>query len=48
MLIGCGATHNFIAQRLVLEEKLKVGTMNYGVIMGTGTAVKGKGLRKGA
>lgn len=47
VLIDCGATHNFIAQRLVDELKLPITvTKNYGVILGLGRAVKGKGVCK--
>lgn len=48
ILIDCGATHNFISQKLVNELKLPVSeTLNYGIIMGTGTAAKGRGICKG-
>lgn len=47
ILIDCGATHNFIAQKVVEEQNLPMlGTANYVVIMGTGTAVKSKGVCK--
>lgn len=48
ILIDCGATHNFISQKLVNELKLPVSeTLNYGIIMGTGIAAKGRGICKG-
>lgn len=47
VLIDYGATHNFISQQIVdLLQLLVVETSNYGVIMGTGKAVKGKGVSK--
>ncbi|TYK23171.1 Ty3/gypsy retrotransposon protein [Cucumis melo var. makuwa] len=45
ILIHCGATHNFIAEKLV--DKLKQPmreTPNYGVILGSGTTIKGRGV----
>lgn len=45
VLIDCGATYNFLAQKLVEELKLPlVETMHPGVIMGKGSAAKGKGM----
>ncbi|KAA0055700.1 Ty3/gypsy retrotransposon protein [Cucumis melo var. makuwa] len=45
ILIDCGATHNFIAEDLVTRIGLALQeTPNYGVILGSGTAVKGKGM----
>lgn len=45
VLIDCGLTHNFIAERLVLSLKLPiVETSNYGVILGSGLVIKGKGI----
>lgn len=47
VLIDCGATHNFIAHRVV--EKLGLAlkeTSGYGVIMGTSLSVRGKGICK--
>lgn len=42
VLIDCGATHNFIVQRLIDDLKLPITvTKNYG---GSGRAVKGKGV----
>lgn len=47
VLIDYGNTHNFIAQRLVDDLKLPITvTKNYGVILGSGRAVKGKGICK--
>ncbi|KAA0054180.1 transposon Tf2-1 polyprotein isoform X1 [Cucumis melo var. makuwa] len=44
VLIDCGATHNFISNKLVTELKLSTKkTSHYGVILGSGTAIKGKG-----
>ncbi|XP_050942184.1 transposon Tf2-1 polyprotein isoform X1 [Cucumis melo] len=45
ILIDCGATHNFIAEDLVTRLGVTLQeTPNYGVILGSGTAVKGKGV----
>ncbi|KAL4027645.1 hypothetical protein IC575_010820 [Cucumis melo] len=45
VLIDCGATHNFIAEKLVEKLKLPMKeTPNYGVILGSGTSIKGKGV----
>ena len=45
VLIDCGATHNFVSERLVKELQLETKeTSNYGVILGFGTAIKGKGI----
>ena len=45
VLVDCGATHNFISEKLVKELQLNTKeTSNYGVILGSGTAVKGKGI----
>lgn len=45
VLIDCGATHNFISDKLVLMLKLNTkDTSNYGVIFGSGTAIKGRGI----
>ncbi|KAA0060520.1 snRNA-activating protein complex subunit 4 [Cucumis melo var. makuwa] len=45
ILIDCGATHNFIAEKLITKLGLTLQeTPNYGVILGSGTAVKGKGV----
>lgn len=48
VLIDCGATHNFISQKLVEALQIPTAeTSNYGVVMGIGVAVKGKGICKG-
>ena len=45
VLIDCGATHNFISDKLVAMLKLNTKeTSNYGVILGSETAIKGKGI----
>ncbi|XP_031737566.1 uncharacterized protein LOC116402457 [Cucumis sativus] len=45
VLVDCGATHNFISDRLVKTLKIPTkDTANYGVILGSGTAIKGKGV----
>ncbi|KAA0064688.1 ty3-gypsy retroelement transposase [Cucumis melo var. makuwa] len=45
ILIDCGATHNFISEKLVESLQLPVKeTAHYGVILGSGTAVQGKGI----
>ena len=45
VLIDCGATHNFISESLVEELQISTkSTTNYGVILGSGTAIKGKGV----
>ena len=45
ILIDCGVTHNFIAEKLATKLGLTLQeTPNYGVILGSGTAVKGKGV----
>ncbi|KAA0037565.1 ty3-gypsy retroelement transposase [Cucumis melo var. makuwa] len=45
ILIDCGVTHNFIVEKLVTKLGLTPqGTPNYGVILGSRTAVKGKGV----
>ena len=45
VLIDCGATHNFISESLVEELKINTkSTTNYGVILGSETAIKGKGV----
>lgn len=44
-LIDYGAVHNFISDKLTSSLKLpKEEASNYGVILGTGTTVKGKGV----
>ncbi|KAL4032139.1 hypothetical protein IC575_005203 [Cucumis melo] len=48
VMIDCGATHNFISLKLVEELKVPTTeTTNYGVIMGSGKAVQGKGMCTG-
>lgn len=45
VLIDCGATHNFISEKLVKELQLATReTPHYRVILGFGTAIKGKGI----
>ncbi|KAL4010180.1 hypothetical protein IC575_030485 [Cucumis melo] len=45
ILIDCGATHNFISEKLVESLQLPVKeTGHCGVILGSGTAVQGKGI----
>lgn len=45
MRIDCGATHNFILKKLVTSLNLPTKeTSNYGVILGLGTTIKGKGI----
>ena len=45
VLIDCGATHNFISEILVKELQLETKeTSNCRVILGSGAAVKGKGI----
>ena len=47
-LIDCGATHNFISNWLVQKLGLSVeATSGYGVLIGTGKAIKGEGICKG-
>lgn len=47
ILIDCRANHNVISQRLVDELKFPLTTTsNYGIIMGNGLTVKGKGVCK--
>ena len=48
ILIDCVATHNFIGLNVVKDLQLPiVTTTSYGVIMGTGVAMKGKGVCRG-
>ncbi|KAL4037585.1 hypothetical protein IC575_001182 [Cucumis melo] len=45
VLIDCGATHNFVSEKLVKKLILPVKeTAHYGVILGSGAAVQGKGI----
>lgn len=47
VLIDCGATHNFIHQRLQEELRLPITEMNnYGVVVGNRTKIKGRGICK--
>lgn len=48
VLINCGATHNFISLEVVQKLRIPMAaTTNYGVVMGTGESVKGRGICKG-
>ncbi|KAA0032325.1 Ty3/gypsy retrotransposon protein [Cucumis melo var. makuwa] len=48
IMVDCGATHNFISQKLVESLNLPMAeTTNYGVIMGSGKAVQGRDMCKG-
>lgn len=43
VLVDCGATHNFTSQKIVDKLKLPISeTLNFGVIIGTGAAIKGQ------
>ncbi|TYK14861.1 Ty3/gypsy retrotransposon protein [Cucumis melo var. makuwa] len=45
ILIDCGATHNFISEKLVKSLQLPIKeTAHYGVILGSRTAIQGKGV----
>lgn len=45
ILIDCGATHNFISEKQVSELQLATkGTSHYGVILGSYTIIKSKGV----
>ncbi|KAL4036313.1 hypothetical protein IC575_005045 [Cucumis melo] len=45
VLIDCGATHNFILKKLVTNLNLPLkANINYGVILGSGAAIKRKGI----
>ncbi|TYJ99679.1 ty3-gypsy retroelement transposase [Cucumis melo var. makuwa] len=47
VLIDCKATHNFISEKVVVALKLHTKeTSNYGVILGSGTTIKSKGVCK--
>ncbi|TYK04289.1 ty3-gypsy retroelement transposase [Cucumis melo var. makuwa] len=46
VLIKCRASHNFISDRLTSLLKLPKEMSNYGLILGLGTAVKGRGVCK--
>lgn len=44
VLIDCGATHNFISEKLVNTLSLPMKeTSNYGIILGSGLLLKAKG-----
>ncbi|TYK00413.1 ty3-gypsy retrotransposon protein [Cucumis melo var. makuwa] len=43
--IDCGATHNFVSEKLVKKLLIPIKeTAHYGVILGSGAAVEGKGV----
>ncbi|KAL0533794.1 hypothetical protein IC582_028065 [Cucumis melo] len=45
ILIDCGATHNFVSEKLAKKLTLPIKeTSHYGVILGFGAAVQGKGI----
>ncbi|KAA0067574.1 Ty3/gypsy retrotransposon protein [Cucumis melo var. makuwa] len=45
ILIDCGVTHNFVSEKLVKKLLLPIKeTSHYGVILGSGAAVQGKGI----
>ncbi|KAA0046241.1 Ty3/gypsy retrotransposon protein [Cucumis melo var. makuwa] len=45
ILIDCGATHNFISEKLVRSLQLSIKeTAHYGVILRSGTTIQGKGV----
>ena len=45
VLVDCGATHNFISDKLVMTLHIPTkDTSNYGEILGSGTTIKGKGV----
>lgn len=45
ILIDSGATHNFINMRLVESLSIPLSdTTNYGVVMGSGEAIRGRGI----
>ncbi|KAA0058232.1 Ty3/gypsy retrotransposon protein [Cucumis melo var. makuwa] len=45
ILIDCGATHNFVSEKLVKKLILPIKeTSHYGVILGSGAAIQGKGI----
>ncbi|KAA0054137.1 Ty3/gypsy retrotransposon protein [Cucumis melo var. makuwa] len=45
VMINCGATHNFISEKLVKSLPITIKeTAHYGVILGSSTAIQGKGV----
>ncbi|TYK23464.1 putative retroelement pol polyprotein [Cucumis melo var. makuwa] len=45
ILIDSGATHNFVSEKLVKKLSLSIKeTSHYGVILGSGAAIQGKGI----
>ncbi|KAA0062661.1 Transposon Ty3-I Gag-Pol polyprotein [Cucumis melo var. makuwa] len=45
VMIDCGATHNFISEKLVKSLPITIKeTAHYGVILGSSTAIQGKGV----
>ena len=45
VMIDCGATHNFISKKLVKSLPITIKkTAHYGVILGSGTTIQGKGV----
>ncbi|KAL0556619.1 hypothetical protein IC582_005133 [Cucumis melo] len=45
ILIDCGATHNFVSEKLVKKLLIPIKeTSHYGVILGSGAVVQGKGI----
>ena len=45
VLLDCGATLNFISEKLVHSLNLPTrDTSDYGVILGSGAAIRGKGI----
>ncbi|TYK21518.1 Ty3/gypsy retrotransposon protein [Cucumis melo var. makuwa] len=45
ILIDCGATHNFVSEKLVTSLQLPIKeTAHYGVILESGAAIQGKGI----
>ncbi|KAJ9705665.1 hypothetical protein PVL29_003637 [Vitis rotundifolia] len=48
ILVDSGATHNFLSLELIQQLALPLTTTtSYGVMMGTGISVKGKGICRG-
>ena len=45
IMIDCGATHNFIFEKILKSLQIPTKeTAYYGVILGSGTAIQGKGV----